>query len=60
MITIILGVIAMGSLFAAYEKLRNKRQGHRSRSYVAHADDAPRIIKLPENIEREKRRRHIR
>ena len=59
MITIILGVIIMGSLFGAYENFRNKCQGESRRSAVRYKNDAPRVIKLPENIEREKKRRHI-
>ena len=59
MFTIVLGIIAAGSLFIAYEKNRNKRQGKQFRSAKYYRDDTPRVIKLPENIEREKRRRHI-
>lgn len=60
MLTIIIGIIIMGSLFIVFENFRNNRQGNEIYSSARHEYDAPRVIKLPENIEREKKRRHIR
>lgn len=60
MLEIIIGIILVGSLFVVFENLRNKRQGTNFQSTVQYEYDAPRVIKLPENIEREKRKRHIR
>ena len=49
---IIVGVVIMGSLFYAYVIYENKRQGKHFRSAVRYEYDEPRVIKLPENIER--------
>ncbi len=57
---IIISVIVMGSLFYGYVIYTNKRQGKTFRSKVQPDYGEPRVIELPENIEREKRRRHIR
>lgn len=60
MLMIIIGVIIIGSLFIVFENFRNKRQGNNFQPTVGYEYDAPRVIELPENIEREKKRRHIR
>lgn len=56
---IIIGIVILGSLFYAYVIYENKRRGKTFRSSVQYEYDAPRVIQLPENIEREKKRRHI-
>lgn len=62
MVMIILGVVIIGSLFYGYVIYTNTYQGKTFRSKVQYEyeHDAPRVIELPENIEREKKRRHIR
>ena len=57
---IIISVVVMGCLFYGYVIFTNTRQGKCFRSKVQYEYDRPRVIQLPENIEREKRRRHIR
>lgn len=57
---IIVSVIVMGCFFYGYVIYANMRQGKCFRSKVQYEYDQPRVIQLPENIEREKRRRHIR
>jgi len=67
---IIISVIVMGCFFYGYIIYANIRQEHSYRSNTQHRNDyfrnslyeydQPRVIQLPENIEREKRRRHIR
>lgn len=56
---IIFGILATGCLLTVYEKLKNKRQGKQTCSQHYFRDDAPRIIELPKDIEREKKRRHL-
>lgn len=54
---IIVSVVVMGCFFYGYVIYANMRQGKHFRSEVRYE---PQVIRLPENIEREKRRRHIR
>lgn len=54
---IVLGVSFFGGLLAIIEIARNRRANPAS-SYPE-ADGAASVIKLPADIEREKRRRHI-
>lgn len=58
--TIIISVVVMGCFFYGYVIYANMRQGKNFRSERQYEYDQPRVIQLPENIEREKRRRHIR
>ena len=57
MLTIIIGTLLFGSLFAAFERLMKPRR--EKRTSFLHLDKESRVIDLPENIEKEKKRRHI-
>ena len=55
---IIIGVVIIGSFFYAYTIYANTGQRRHARRTKVQYE--PKVIKLPENIEREKRKRHIR
>jgi hypothetical protein len=57
MLIIITGTLLFGCLFTSYEHLMKLRRKQKT-SYLQ-MDKESRIINLPENIEKEKRRRHI-
>ena len=57
MLTIIIGTLLFGGLFATYEKLMKPRRKQK-RSYLQ-MDNESRVIDLPENLEAEKKRRRI-
>lgn len=58
MLTIIIGTLLLGGLSISYEKLMKPRRKQKQ-SYLQ-MDKESRIIDLPQNLEKEKRRRHIR
>ena len=58
MITIIIGTLLFGSLFTAYEYLTKPRR--KTKSSFLQMDKESRVIDLPQNLEKEKKRRHIR
>ncbi len=57
MLTIIIGTLLFGGLFAMFEQLTRSRRQKKT-SYLQ-MDKESRVIDLPENIEKEKKRRHI-
>lgn len=57
MLTIVIGTLLFGSLFTAYEHLTKHRR-ERKISYLQ-MDKESRVIDLPQNLEKEKKRRHI-
>lgn len=57
MLTIIIGTLLFGGLFTVFEQLTRSRR-ERKTSYLQ-MDKESRLIRLPENIEKEKKRRHI-
>ena len=57
MITIIIGTLLFGSLFAAFERLMKPRREQKTN--FLHLDKESRVINLPQNLEKEKKRRHI-
>lgn len=59
MLTIILGVLLPGSCFAVYEITKNKRRGIAYHTAMNSLLNTPRVIQLPKDLEREKKRRHI-
>lgn len=58
MLTIIIGTLLFGGLFATFEHLTKPRR-EQKKSYLQ-MDKESRVIDLPQNLEKEKRRRHIR
>lgn len=58
MITIIIGTLLFGSLFTAYEHFMKSRR--KTKYSFLQIDKESRVINLPQNLEKEKRRRHIR
>ena len=58
MFTIIIGTMLFGGLFAIYEKLTKPRR--KQKTSFLQMDKESRVITLPQNLEKEKRRRHIR
>ena len=58
MLIIIIGTLLFGGLFTAFEYLTKPRR-EKKISYLQ-MDKESRVINLPQNLEKEKRRRHIR
>jgi len=58
MFTIIIGTLLFGGIFISYEKLMKPRR--KQRNSFLEMDKESRVIDLPQNLEKEKRRRHIR
>jgi hypothetical protein len=57
MLTIIIGTVLFGGLFAVFEHLTKPRRKHKT-SFLQ-MDKESRVIDLPQDIEKEKRRRRI-
>ena len=58
MLTIIISTLLFGGLFVSYEKLTKTRR--KQKISFLEMDKESRVINLPQNLEKEKRRRHIR
>lgn len=58
MLTIIIGTLLFGGLFATFEELTKHRRKHKH-SFLE-MDKESRVINLPQDLEKEKRHRHIR
>ena len=58
MLIIIIGTLLFGGLFAVFEHLTKPRR-EKKISYLQ-MDKESRVIDLPRNLEKEKKRRHIR
>lgn len=57
MLTIIIGTLLFGSLFAAFERLMKPRR--KQKTSFLQMDKESRVIAFPENAEKAKKRRHI-
>lgn len=56
---IIIGTLLLGTLFCVYALFKNRRKRRYSRFRPFGTHDRPRVIQLPKDLEKEKRRRHI-
>ena len=55
---IIIGTLLLGTFFCVYVLFKNRRKRRPAASFTGF-DDRPRVIQLPKDLEKEKKRRHI-